>query len=230
MILLLSAGLGVSSPLIATAAGIEDWIAATDRSDNLLIIEYLRSADYEESVRIIEGVACRSDAYISDILVALLGGFPSAQVYRFQHLARLLLRSMFPPSPPSAGGQMARLAVNREGLVFLASRLNEFLPPLRRESVRLLRASGSAEFDKHLLEQTAWCSQLLNRQQGLADAEQRALILEILEYAEAGANPVFLDPVLRILELTRDSAIAEKARRAARALSGSKTSFPNRAE
>jgi hypothetical protein len=211
------------------AAGVEDWIAVTDRSDNPVIIEYLQSADYSQSGQLIEELGNRADPYISDILLFLLEPFSATQGYRRQQLARALLQAVFPPA--SSPEQLRRrLAANPEGLALLARGLNGFLLPLRREAVRVIRQSGSEDFDKYIVEQAAWCYHLLEQQGGRTDGEQRALILEILGLAEARRNPVFLDPVLRILEVTRERTVAERSLQTARALAGLKTASQNRGE
>jgi hypothetical protein len=211
------------------AAGVEDWIAVTDRSDNPVIIEYLSSADFSQSCQIVAELGKRADPYISDILGVLLEPFSGTLGYRQQHLARTLLLAVFPPALSTAQLER-RLSANPEGLSLLARGLNEFQLPLRREAVRVMRSSGSEGLDKYIVEQAAWCYRLLERQSGRADAEQRALIVEILEFAEARRNPDFLDPVLRILEATRDRTVAEKALQTARNLAGLKTAFGNREE
>jgi hypothetical protein len=101
---------------------------------------------------------------------------------------------------------------------------------LRRESLRVLRASGSEEFDRYILGQAGWCFGLLQEQEGLTDAEQSAFLLEILEYAGSRRNTVFLDPVLRILEATRSQVVAEKAFQTARILAAIRTASRNRGE
>jgi hypothetical protein len=228
-ILVLSAGCLALNPHPLAAAGVEDWIAVTDRVDNPLIIEYLLSGDYSQSSQLMECIGRRADPYISDILRVLLEHFSATQGYRQQQLALSLLQATFPPGS-SADELKRRLAANPEGLALLARGLNGFLLPLRRESVRVIRASGSDSFDKYILEQAAWCFHLLERQNGRTDAEQRALILEILEYAEARRDPLFLDPILRILEATREQTVAEKSLQTARALYDLRTAFQNLGE
>lgn len=223
MILLLSAG------WLTFNLHAEGWISATDRADNPLLIEYLMSADFSESLQAIQEIGNRTDPYISDILAALQARSSSAQGYRQQQLLRSLLRAAFPPEL-ATGDFRRRLEANQEGLELLARGLDGFMLPLRRESVRVLRSSGSAEFDRQILGQAGWCVRLLQEQQGLIDAEQGAFILEILEYAGSRQNTVFLDPVLRILEATRDLAVAEKSLQTARALAGIRTVSRNRGE
>jgi hypothetical protein len=201
----------------------EGWIAFTDREDNPLIIEYLRSADLAESLQAVEDIGRRADPYISDILSALQGS------HRQQLLLRSLLRAAFPPESP--GEELdRRLAANQEGLELLARGMEGYELPLRRESVRVLRARGAGEFDRYVLGQADWCVRLLQEQEGLTDAEQSAFLLEILEYAGSRRNAVFLDPVLRILEATRNRAVAQKAFKIARVLASIRTASRNREE
>ena len=201
----------------------EGWIAVTDRADNPLLIEYLLSADLAQSLQAVEEIGGRKDPYISDIISALQGG------HRQQLLLRSLLRAVF--SPESAGEELERrLAANQEGLELLARGLDGFELPLRRESVRVLRATAAEEFDRYILEQAGWCVGLLLEQKGLTDAEQSAFLLEILEYAGSRRNAVFLDPVLRILEATRNRAVAQKAFKTARVLASIRTASRNRGE
>ncbi len=207
----------------------EGWIAVTDRADNPLLIEYLLSVELSQSLQAVEEIGRRTDPYISDILAALLERFSPAQGYRLQLLLRSLMRAAFPPE--SAGEELERrLAANQEGLELLARGLEGFGLPLRRESVRVLRAYGSEEFDRYVLGQAGWCVRLLQEQRGLTDAEQSAFLLEILEYAGSRRNTVFLDPVLRILEATRSRVVAEKAYQTARMLAAIRTAFRNRGE
>jgi len=217
VILLLSAG------WLTLDLNAEGWIAVTDRADNPLLIEYLLSADLSQSLQAVEEIGRRTDPYISDIISALQGG------HRQQLLLRSLLRAAFPPE--SAREDLERrLAANQEGLALLARGLEGFGLPLRRESVRVLRACGSEEFDRYILQQAGWCVRLLQEQEGLTDAEQSAFLLEILEYAGSRRNTVFLDPVLRILEATRSRVVAEKAFQAARILAAVRTAFRNPGE
>ncbi len=201
----------------------EGWIAVTDRSDNPLLIEFLLSADLAESLQAVEEIGGRRDPYISDIISALQGS------HRQQLLLRSLLRAAF--SPEASREELERrLAANQEGLELLAHGLDGFELPLRRESVRVLRASGSEEFDRYVLGQAGWCVGLLREQKGLTDAEQSAFLLEILEYAGSRRSTLFLDPVLRILEATRNRVVAEKALQIARMLAAVRTAFRNRGE
>jgi hypothetical protein len=228
-ILLLSAGCLVLRLLPLSAAGAEDWIVLTDRRDNPWISEYLLWGDYSQSARLIAGLGTRADPYISDILQTLTAQFSASRGYQQQELMRSLLHAVFPPEAPE-GELTRRIAANQDGLELLARGLDEFLLPLRRESVRVLRLSGSADFDRDILGQAAWCYHLLRVQAGRTEAEQGALILELLEYAAARRDPVFLDPVLRILEATRNQVVAEKALQTARALAGVRTVFQSRGE
>lgn len=219
----------MSAGWLALNLNAEGWISATDRADNPLLIEYLMSGDFSESLQTIQEIGKRTDPYISDILAALQARFSSAQGYRQQQLLRSLLRAAFPPELAREELKQ-RLAANQEGLELLACELDGFELPLRRESVRVLRSFGSAEFDRQILAQAGWCVCLLQEQQGRTDAEQGALILEILEYAGSRRNTVFLDPVLRILEATRDRTVAEKSLQTARALAGIRTVSQSREE
>ncbi len=199
LLLLLAVGL---SSLPATLPA-EHWAVHTDRQQNPLILEAMQEGDLDQALEAARALGLREEDYVSDILSGLLG--------RGQELPLLfLLRAVFPPEQ-SPRVLAPRLAVNREGLDELARGLEGFGPALRREVVRLLRQAGDRAYDRPVLAQAGRLCDRLRAQAGRAEAEQAELTLEVLEYAASSANPVFLDPVLRLKECSRSAPIARRA-------------------
>ena len=199
MLFLLTAGLFA----LPAALSAEHWTAYTDRRQNPLILEIMRDGDLEEALQAARALGVREDAYVSDILSGLLS--------RGREIPLLfLLRAVFPPAE-SPQVLARRLSVNRAGLDELAAGLAGFSPALRREVVRLMRQAENRAYDPAVVAQAGWLCVRLGAQAGRADAELAELALEVLAYAGSSANPVFLDPVLRLKECTRSAPIARRA-------------------
>jgi hypothetical protein len=196
---LLAAGL---STLPAVLPG-EHWAVYTDRRQNPLLLETMQDGDLDDALQAAQALGRREDAYVSDILSGLLS--------RGQEIPILfLLRAVFPPAEgPQVLAQ--RLSVNRAGLDELAAGLEGFGLALRREVVRLLRQAGNRAYDGPVLAQAGWLSERFRAQAGQAETELAELALEVLAYASSSANPVFLDPVLRLQEGSRTACIARQA-------------------
>jgi hypothetical protein len=184
----------------------EHWAAYTDRGQNLLILQTMQSGSLDEALQAAQALGRREDVYVSDILAGLMG--------RGQELPMLfLLRAVF---PPAEGPQVlaARLSANQAGLDELAEGLEGFGLALRREAIRLLRLAGNPAYDGPVLAQAGWLGERPRPQAarpGQSETELVELALEVLAYAGASANPVFLDPVLRIQESSRSAPIARRA-------------------
>jgi hypothetical protein len=198
--------------------GAEHWAAYTDRRQNPLILQTMREGDLDEALQAAGALGLRGDPYVADILSGLLGGG--------QELPLLfLLRAVFPPAE-SPQVLAPRLSVNRSGLDELAGRLESFGPALRREVVRLLRLAGDRAYDGPVLAQAGWLRERFLAQAGRADAELSELALEVLAYAGSSANPVFLDPVLRLKESSRSASVARRAAEVAGALARTASGNP----
>jgi hypothetical protein len=212
--LLLAAGLLA----LPCCLGAEHWVVYTDRRQNPLILEVMQGGDQEEALQAARALGLREDAFVSDILSGLRG--------RGQEMPLLfLLRAVFPPtaSPEELG---PRLSANREGLDELAATLAGFGLPLRREVVRVLRLAGDRAYDGPVLVQAGWLRDRLLAQAGRAETELAELALEVLAYAGSSANPVFLDPVLRLQECARSAPVARRASAAAAQLARTASGNP----
>jgi hypothetical protein len=196
--------------LVPLGGWAQEWIRVTDRGQNPLVVEAMQSGSLQEALEASRALGQREDPFISDVISALLAADQ-------QLILQFLLQEAFPPSAP-AEALRARLAVNREGLDELASRLADFGPALRRETVRLFRASALAAYDREVFALAAQLERRMRAQKGLLEAEQGELALEVLEYAASRRNPDFLDLVLRLQESSRDQPVARKAAAVARRL------------
>ncbi len=188
----------------------EHWAAFTDRRQNSVILETLQGEDLDEALQAARGLGLREDPYVGDILSGLRGGGQEVPLL-------FLLRAVFPPEQSQAALDR-RLSVNREGLDVLASGLQGFSPALRREVVRVLRLANDRSYDRLVLAQAGWLGDRFRAQAGRAEAELAELALEVLAYAGSSANPVFLDPVLRLKEGSRSTPLARRAAEVAREL------------
>jgi len=181
----------------------EHWAVFTDRRQNPLLLEAMHSGELGDALETAQALGRREDAYVADILSGLLS--------RRQELPLLfLLRAVFPPDE-SPRALFPRLSANAAGLDELAERLGGLSPALRREVIRLLRCSGSRHYDGAVLLQMSGLGERLEAQGGRAEAELAGLALELLAYAEASADPVFLEAVLRLQAGTRSAPIARRA-------------------
>jgi hypothetical protein len=185
----------------------EHWVAYTDRKQNPIILELLEAGELDEALQAIRALGLREDAYVSDILSALKGRGQQVQLL-------FLLRAMFPPGK-SLQELRPRLSANREGLGELANGLKGFGLELRREVVRVLRLAGDRSYDGPVLAEAGWLRERLLAQAGRADAVLAELALEVLAYAGSSANPIFLDPVLRLKACARSAPVARRAAEAA---------------
>jgi hypothetical protein len=195
----------------------EHWVAYTDRQQNPLILELMQGGDLDESLQAARALGLREDNYVSDILSGLLGRGQEAEIL-------FLLRAMFPPGQ-GPQDQGTRLSTNREGLGELAEDLEGFGLELRREVVRVLRLAGDRAYDGPVLSQAGWLRERFLAQAGRAETELAELALEVLAYAGSSANPVFLDPVLRLKECARTAPVASRASEAAAQLA--RTAYGN---
>jgi hypothetical protein len=191
---------------LPSCLGAEHWAAYTDRRQNPLILEAMLGGDLDDALQAARALGLREDPYISDILSGLLS--------RGQEVPMLfLLRAVFPPSE-SQQVLAGRLSANRAGLDELAEELDGMGLALRRDVVRLLRQAGKRAYDRPVLAQAGWLYERL-RPQALrtarADTELNELALEVLAYAGSSANPVFLDPVLRLRQRSRSAPVARLA-------------------
>jgi len=200
------------------------WGEATDRSQNALLADYLASSDLGEAVQLVRALGRRRDPYCSDVIGSLLSGRRRAP--EREALLQELLAALNLARQPGDG----RLEANLEGLQLLSEGLPGYDWSLRAQVIRLLGETGSPEFDRAVLAQAAALVRRLEEQAGRADAGQGALLLAVLDYAEARAKPLFLDPVLAILETTRDREAGRRAQRVAAALAALKRASVNPAE
>jgi len=210
--------LAVGLALLPASLPAEHWAVHTDRRQNPLILEAMQSGDLAEALEAAQSLGGREDPYVADILSGLLS--------RRQELPILfLLRAVFPPTE-SPQVLSERLSLNAQGLDALAAGLGGFSLALRREVVRLLRHSGKRAYDGPVLAQAGWLGERLRAQGGRAEVELAELALEVLAYAGSSANPVFLDPVLRLQASSRETAIARLAAAVAAGLAKTASGSP----
>lgn len=193
------------------------WVFYTDRTNNPEIREFITESDLESAIQAAKALGSRPDPFVADIVAALLEQSSNRTASQSGFILRILLSSVFPSGMDKQLLQK-RLLENKESLDLLAANLSRFTPQLKAEVLRLLRSPALESYDAILLEQGKELSDLLKSQNGFADAEQTALIETFLESVTSRKDPDFLDPVLRILERTRQKSIAEKAKLAALSL------------
>ena len=208
--------------LVPVACPAEHWARHTDRRQNPLILEAMQSGDLAEALQAARALSRREDPYVSDILAGLLGGGQEL-------LVQFLLDAVFSPSEPDETLRR-KLSANSAGVEALAAGLTGYGLSLRREVVRLLRHAGTGVYDGQVLAQAAWLEKRIRAQGGKPGAEAGELALEVLRYAGASGNPVFLDAALRLQECSRERRIARLAAGVAAELAYSKKAFGNPAE
>jgi len=190
-------------------------VDGTDRRDNLLILEMLRSPELSTALTVARALGAREDPYIADVLVGLLevGGSPDA-AQRELVLAMVLAHAFAEASPELR----PRVEANREALELLAARLMQFSPALQRELLRLLALLPEAAEPGTLMALGMGLSESARRQGGRLRAEQAAVTVRYLQVLEALGDADFAPVALMLLEGTRDTSVARAARRTARRL------------
>jgi len=214
-VLLLALGLQGGPRLSAQA----HWTRFTDRSQNPSIAEYLQQVDFNEALQTVRALGEREDPFVGDILASLAAAARRAaerDVLIRELIAVLVSRGWQP--------------VNLQALNRLAEDLPAYGPALQAQLIRVLKDDGSPPLDRVVLAQAARLAELLRRQAGRTDAEHSSLLLAVLEYAEARADPLFLDPVLRLLEGSREWAVGRRAQQVAARLAGIRTASGNPGE
>ena len=213
--LLLALGLQGGPELAAQA----HWTRFTNRSENPSIAEYLQLVDFSEALQTVRALGEREEPFVGDILASLPAAVRRAgeRDVLIRELVAVLVSRGWQP-------------VNREALNRLAEGLPAFGPALQAQLIRVLKDDGSSPLDRVVLAQAERLAELLRRQAGRTDAEHSSLLLAVLEYAEARADPLFLDPVLRLLEGSREREVGHRAQQVASRLARIRTASGNPGE
>lgn len=207
----LAAALVLIAVFAAPGQDFKEFVRRTDRGDNLLVLQLLRSADLGTALAAAEGLGERADPYVADILEPILAeGAAGAQP---QLVLRTVLAGVFAQSRKDLS---ARLRENHDGLSSLASGLPELSPPLQRELLRVLALYPPAADRGRLMALGMGLAEQAQRQEGRLTGEQSALVVDYLAAVSALGDRDFAPVALLILEGTREPAVSRAARRVAR--------------
>jgi len=192
-----------------------EFVLASDRADDPVILEALIDATLDERLEIFEALGVRADpflgAYLDDFLLR-----PSARPAEAEHLLRVLLESAFPPTT-SLEGLAERVAPNREALLAAAVRLDTFTDPqLCAAIVRLIPLLPDGR--QHLLGVVDRLVDRLEGAAGVIDPRDSGLLLDALEAMRRIGSPDFLESALAVARLSRERMVVERARETAREL------------
>jgi hypothetical protein len=211
---LLASLLLVSSALPAEALW-REFVLASDRSDDAVILQILDGATLDEKLEIAEALGARAEpylgAYLDDFLLRA-----SAHPAEAEHLMRVLLEAAFPRQ--AARERLAvRAAANQEALLAAAARLATFGDPqLCAVVVRLVPLLPGGRSD--LLALVERLIEKLARGDGLLDPREDALLLDALEAMARVGSADFLEPALAVARCSREKAVVDRARAVARQL------------
>ena len=204
---------------------IADLVQGTDRHTNFLVIEILAGEDYTDSVSAVQALGERADVDVNVIITYLLEQHSREGNHRREHLLRILLRSVFPPSQ-DADELNKKIEINRGGIAALLQDPDRFenlyitglifrLCPFLDSGIKTLYTGGRK------------IEGMLREQSGCTDPDRTNLILEYLSAVKfvtietvgstgnpnlaANMLPILGEICLSIYELTENPAIAERS-------------------
>jgi len=200
-------------PLSLFGADIADWIALSDRRDNAVIASIMRDSPFREQIAVVSALGKRKDFYMSEIIDCLSGSRGIPAFSRGDYLLRVLLASVFPaPDAVSALELQTRLLANQECFARLVASLRQIEDlQLRAEIIRLIPYSGQPSYLGALMAEADLILTLLTDRK--VTAAEQDYILAYLAAVEKVGDAVFLEPCVRIYEISAQARIRRTAER-----------------
>jgi hypothetical protein len=206
----------------AQAAGLdwESFAAASDASQDAVLLEALAAHDMDTDMAICRGVARRNGWAVAGFLDALAAEHYGADSARVELLLRVLLDSLVPAASSDAE-VTSRLGPNTGAIEGLLGRIADLKDPqLKALLVRLCRFTDPGVGMPALMVVGSALARDLRVGRGEITPQEAGLALAFCAAAERTGSVDFLQPCLRIAEMSRDAVLVERARHAARVLAG----------
>ncbi len=220
------AALCIALLAIAVPTGAQDWgdfARASDRSQDELLSQVMNESDLATAAAICAGVGLRVDPYAGDIIESLIASRVGRAITRSELLLRTLLKGLFDPG--RADSPLAeRVAVNRQALRALYDAFPSLQDPQLVETlVNLLPALPDNSPGVHLMAAARRILTKLDAGNGMLDAQETALAMDVIAVARQLGGADFLDFCAAIVHLSRDGDLVSAARATAAALRSSPT-------
>jgi len=218
MLFLLLFGLFEVSVTAAESAMPSDWagfVAASDRSDDGLIMDVLKEADFETSVQMCTALAARKDPYAQDILLWMLSLFSKTAEYKTETRLRITMKAFFDDAP-SPKVKQERIVANADFIDQLVKHVTRFRDPqLRDDVVRLLPSLPEQGRLSALMDVGSGLIDALKQADGRLSVSDTGLAYDYLALVQKIGNSDFMEPCLTISRLSRDSELTKKSRQVA---------------
>ncbi len=195
------------------------WIKESDRRSNDIILEFIILEDLETGINAIKALKSREDTYVADIISSLIISHSHTRYYVEEYMLRLLLTQVF-SSKLEISDLAERVNVNQDGFELLIKNLLQFEnPQLKGEILRLLPLTEEI-YHTQAAAAGRELTNILKNQDGRITSDQLYFFLFFLEAVKVIGNPDLAEPCLSIYELTKDSRIADLAKRVTKHLLG----------
>jgi hypothetical protein len=207
--------------LIAGPLSAQDWesfAAASDRSEDSLILQTLKGADLDTEIAICRGLGRRQDRNVEAALDFLTENYAPGTAARTELLLRWILAAAR-QAHPGEEDLAAWISDNASSTDTLMDGMSRWKSPmLKGELIALAVIARRPSSQPALMEAGDGVVKLLQATGGFLSGEDTSLAMAFLAAAERTAAPDFLPVCADIARLSREKTIVDAARSAAAAI------------